>query len=88
MDEITIDVDSLTLGDLEEGEKLAGKDFTAALEGKATSMAAMVVLIFLAKRKGEPMITLDEVRALPLSALGNVKVVSSSTPFDAAESSR
>ncbi len=79
MAEIVIDINALTLGDLEEGVRIAGPSFAEALEGKVTpGPSALVALIFLSRRKTEPEITLDEVRAMPLAEVAKVRLAGES----------
>ncbi len=75
MDELVVDLDALTLGDLEAGEEIAGADFGAALDGRGMSMKAMVALVYIARRKGDPELTLEDVRSMSLVSVGNIQVV-------------
>lgn len=73
-EDIVIDLDTLTIGELEEGERIAGESFRMALEGKGTSMAALVALLFIVKRKVDPAVTLQDVRNMPLSGIPKVRI--------------
>jgi hypothetical protein len=74
--EIVVDADALTLGDLEDGAKIAGGDLMAALEGKETpTPTALIALLYIVRRKTQPDITLDEVRAMPVKTILNLRVI-------------
>jgi len=74
-DDLVIDLDTLTLGDLEEGERIAGDGFRAALEQSGSpTMAALVALVYIVRRRAEPNVTLEDIRNMPITMIGNVRV--------------
>jgi hypothetical protein len=68
-EEITIDFDELTLGDVEQLEEIAGPEAAdRALEGKVGGKA-LVALAYITLRKTNPEVTLDDVRKVKVAAL-------------------
>jgi hypothetical protein len=76
-DKITVDMDALTLGDLEELDDLAGGGAMASIQKGAISGKLLTALVFVSQRKTDPAFTLDQARALPLSAF---EVTSDNSP--------
>jgi len=68
VEKIVLDVDSLTLGELEEFEELTGLTLDSLVAGRLPAKA-ITTLVFLTTRRANPEFTLDDARQLPLSAL-------------------
>jgi hypothetical protein len=73
-----MDMDDLTIGDLEDVEKATGMPFPDIAAALATADEAMPpipivkALIWVTRRKSEPGYTLDDTRDLKLSELGEL----------------
>ena len=69
---ISLDMDALTLGDLEDFEGIAGRGITEALAdyqaGKA-SMKEVIGLVWICQRAESPEFTLDDARKVKLTEL-------------------
>ncbi|MGH2710620.1 MAG: hypothetical protein ACRDH9_05385 [Actinomycetota bacterium] len=65
-DEIVIDPERLTIGELEEMEDYAGAAATAAALKGDLSPKALVMIAFFSLRRTHPEITLEDVRDIPL----------------------
>lgn len=63
MDKVTIDLDELTFGELEEIQTIAGADAAAQLLDGVVSPAALVAVMYITGRKADPKLTLEDVRA-------------------------
>lgn len=81
--EYDLDMSELTFGELELIEKESGKSLSDLDTSSATTM---LVLAWLAKRRREPLTTLDEMRMLPLSAIEAVEDPTPAVDADGAES--
>ena len=68
--EYTLDVDSLTFGEVEVIEDATGKGFG---DLDFDSAKALMALALVAMRRKNPLATLDDIRALPLSAIQPVE---------------
>ena len=68
--EYSLDVESLTFGEVEVLEDETGKPFG---DLDFDSAKALMVLAFLARKRKEPLFTLEEMRALPISAVEPVE---------------
>lgn len=66
--EIAIDLELLTLGDIEEIEDAIGVETLREVFKGNVSAKAMVHLAHIMKRKSDPGFTLDQARRLPLTA--------------------
>jgi hypothetical protein len=64
---IEIRLDQLTWGELEELESLAGPEATDALMAGNVRPSAMVPLMWITLRRADPTVTIEAVRALPMS---------------------
>lgn len=67
--ELTVDLDDLTLGDLDEFEDISGQTFDQAQEGRFRSIKALIALVYLTKRKADPAFTLDDARNAKVTSL-------------------
>ena len=68
-DQMTVDLDDLTLGELEEFEDITGQSFDQAQEGGFRSVKALIALVFLSRRKVDPAFTLDDARNTKVTSL-------------------
>jgi hypothetical protein len=64
--EYALSFDELTLGEVELLEKETGRGIGAL---DMESMTSVMVLAWLARRRTQPHVTLDEMRALPITAI-------------------
>lgn len=64
---MNIDVDSLTIGDLEDFEEAAGVSFMQAAESGSMSAKAMKALVWITQRKQDPSFSLDDARNVEVS---------------------
>lgn len=69
--EYELDVESLTFGEVEAIEDATGKPFS---DMDFDSAKAVMALALVAMRRKNPLTTLDDIRALPLSAIEPVDV--------------
>lgn len=65
---INLNLNDLTLGDIETLEDIAGADALQALLSGNPGGKLLVALAFIAKRKDDPAFTLEQARSLPLTA--------------------
>ena len=65
---LTFDVDSMTLGEVEEFEELTGLSLEDLMSGRRTTKA-MSTLIYLQERRTNPEYTIEDARALKISEL-------------------
>lgn len=63
---VVIDLNTLTLGDLEAVEEVVGGDVLRQISGGSPSPKALVALVWVVKRKADPAYTLDDARSVPL----------------------
>lgn len=69
MDEkLDIDINDLTLGDLEDIEGVVGSDAMRLLMKGEVTPKGMVALVWVAKRQNDPGFSLDDARKVQLSA--------------------
>lgn len=77
--EYDLDMDKLTLGELEEIEDATGRSLSDMDQGSVKTMNA---LAWIAKRRKAPMTTLDDIRQL---TAGDIEVVEDEDPTQAVE---
>jgi hypothetical protein len=77
--EYVIDAENLTWGEMELLETETGRPIGQLDTESATTL---LVLAWLARRRKEPLVSLDEMRALPMSA---IEVVEDEDPTEAVE---
>ena len=68
-DPVQIDLDDLTLGEMEEVEQIVGVPFGEAFEDTTLSAKALLALVYVVKRRENPNFTLDQARNFRLSDL-------------------
>ncbi len=79
-EQIELRLDDLMIEELELIEEHAGLDaLNAAMSGRL-SFKALAVLIWIARRREEPALTLEEVRRTKLSALPQLRIVGGDEP--------
>lgn len=66
---LAVDLDALTIGDLEDFEDIVGVPFDEAEAASFRSVKAIKALVFLTMRKTNPGFTLDDARNVKVSAL-------------------
>lgn len=66
-DAIVVKLDELTWGELEELEHLAGPEATDALLTGNVRPSTMVPLLWITLRRTDPEVTIEQVRAIPMS---------------------
>lgn len=73
---LNIDLNELTLGDLEDFETQSGVDFREAIKGGASNMPlkALTCLVWLSKRKQDPNYTLEDARSIKIAQLQGLAV--------------
>ena len=64
-----IDVNELTIGDIEELETLVGKPFGEIFADGNLSAKAMAAIVYVVKRRDEPGFTLDDARTMKLGEI-------------------
>lgn len=67
-DKIEIDINDLTLGDLEDIEGVVGSEAMRLLMRGEVTPKGMVALVWVAKRQTDPGFSLDDARKVSLSA--------------------
>ncbi len=84
---ITLDPDKVTLGDLEDFEDASGQDLDRVLASVDESgavqnmrMKTVLALVWVFGRKTDPSLTLDQVRAWPMSELDGLEVEVAAEP--------
>lgn len=88
MDEkLDIDINDLTLGDLEDIEGVVGSEAMRLLMRGEVTPKGMVALVWVAKRQTDPGFSLDDARKVQLSAFTFDTNGSGLDPTDAADSS-
>jgi hypothetical protein len=65
-EKIRLDFDSLTFSELEQIEEAIAPHTVSALDPKAVPIKVLVGLVWFAKHKADPTVTLDAVRAMKL----------------------
>lgn len=66
---LIIDLEQLTLGDLEEIERLAGADAMGQLFSGQIRASVLVPLLYVYKRKSDPAYTIEDARAVKVTEL-------------------
>lgn len=66
MSSLTIDIEGLTLGEIEEFEEASGSSISAVAKGEGTAKA-IVALVWVVKKRENPEFTMDDARAMKLS---------------------
>ena len=67
-EQLVIDLDSLTWGELEEIEKMIGGPATLAMLGGQVFPSAVVAVVFIVKRRDNPQLLIEEIRRIPTTA--------------------
>lgn len=75
-DQFQIDLQDLTWGEAEELETIIGGSLAENME----SVKGVIALAFMAKKRKHPLTTIDELRALPMSAIEIVEGESDALP--------
>lgn len=65
---LTIDVETMTLGEVEDFEELSGLSIMDLAEGKRTAKA-LSVLVYLQERRTNPEYTIEDARKLRIAAI-------------------
>jgi len=73
-EQLVIDLDSLTWGELEEIEGMVGGPATLSMLGGQVFPSALVALVFVVKRRDNPQLLIEEVRRMPTSAPIDIRV--------------
>lgn len=68
-DTITLDLEAMTLGELEAIEEIAGADAVKAMMAGQMSAKALVAVAYVVKRRDHPEFTLEDAKALKVMAL-------------------
>lgn len=66
---ITLDLDAMTLGELDTIAEVAGADAAKAMMGGEMSPKALIAVAYVVKRRDNPEFTIEDARALKVSAL-------------------
>jgi hypothetical protein len=69
VNEITIDYDRITLGDMESLEEHVGPHVWEELRGGKPSAKTLVALVWIMRRRDDPTFTLEDARQVPVVAL-------------------
>lgn len=84
MEEIVVDPNSLTLGEIEDVEEYAGKPAAELFGDGGMTAKAMTAFVWIVKRRDDPTFTVEQARAMPM---GQVNIASAEPdPTDAASS--
>lgn len=78
-----LDISTMTLGDLETFEEVAGVPFTSLANigtDNELPLKVIMALLYVVERKTNPAITLDDIRQMPLTALQFDVVDSTANP--------
>lgn len=81
-DKITIDVDQMTLGDIDFFETYTGERLDSLQQG-SPSGKALIALVYITQKKKIPTYTIEDAMAVPVSALAQEE---DDRPTDADES--
>lgn len=81
---LAVNLNDLTIGDLEDFEDIVGVSFEDAQAGSFRSVKAIKALVFLTMRRDNPAFTIEDARAFKITALNLGDEVD---PTDAAGSS-
>lgn len=68
-DTIVLDMEALTLGELETIEEVAGGDAAKAMMAGQVSAKALIAVAYVVKRRDHPEFTLEDAKALKVMAL-------------------
>jgi hypothetical protein len=68
-DQIVLDLDAMTLGELEAIEDVAGADAVKPLMAGQMSAKALIAVAYVVKRRDHPEFTLEDAKALKVMAL-------------------
>ena len=66
---VTLSEDDITLGDLEDFEEACGADMLEVLRSEDKSIRQLRWLLFIAMRRDNPALTVDDLRDMPVSVL-------------------
>lgn len=66
---IVLDLDRMTLGELEAIEEVAGADAVVAMMAGRMTAKALIAVAYVVKRRDDPAFTLEDARALKVLAL-------------------
>ncbi len=70
--ELTLNVNDLTFGELEEIETITGKGVNEMLLNGQPNATLLVAMVWMALRKDDPNLTLDDVRAMSFGELNGI----------------
>lgn len=68
-EEVTLDVNDLTFGDMCDIEQAIGQDAAATLTSEKPSLSAIAACIWIVKRRDNPELTFDDVKAMRVSGV-------------------
>ena len=68
-DAVVLDLDSMTLGELEVIEEVAGPEAVMLLMAKQMTTKALIAVAYVVKRRDNPEFTLEDAKALKVMAL-------------------
>lgn len=68
-DTIVLDMDAMTLGELETIEEIAGTDAAKAMMSGQMSARALIAVAYVVKRRDHPEFTIEDAKALRVLAL-------------------
>lgn len=68
-DTLVLDLDAMTLGELEAIEDIAGADAAKAMMSGQMSAKALIAVAYVVKRRTNPEFTLEDAKALKVMAL-------------------
>ena len=68
-EELVFDVNTLTLGEVEAMEDIVGRDVMRELGQGTPSVKTLLALVYVMKRRTNPEFTLDDARALRITAV-------------------
>ena len=73
-EQLVIDLDSLTWGELEEIEGMIGGPATLSMLGGQVFPSAVVAVVFIVKRRDNPQLLIEEIRRIPTSAPIDIRI--------------
>lgn len=74
-DTIVLDMDAMTLGELEQIEEIAGADAVKAMMGGQMRAKALIAVAYVVKRRDNPEFTLEDAKAMRVMALKQADAV-------------
>lgn len=68
-DTVVLDLDRMTLAELETIEEVAGADAARAMMNGQMSAKALIAVVYVVKRRDNPAFTLEDAKAMRVTAL-------------------